>query len=56
MLTLDQLQKKLPVLQQERDHRIADANAAVGMVVLCESLIAEWLIPEVPSDDPKSTS
>ena len=45
------VEAKLEALRQDRERLLADLNAVIGAIQLCEQLLAEWTAPEPPPVD-----
>ena len=44
------IEAKLEALRRDRERLLADLNAVIGAIQLCEQLLAEWTAPEPPRD------
>ena len=44
------VEAKLEALRQDRERLLADLNAVIGAIQLCEQLLTEWAAPEPPDE------
>ena len=45
------IEAKLEALRRDRERLLADLNAVIGAIQLCEQLLEEWTAPEPPPVD-----